>query len=567
MLALLTLTIFLSSSLLFAVQPMFAKMVLPRLGGTPAVWNTCMLFFQSALLAGYAYAHLATQKLPPKRQMLVHGAVILLPLLALPLAVPAWWAPPTAENPLLALLTLLAVSVGLPFFVVSTTGPLLQRWFSLTTHAQAKDPYFLYAASNAGSMLALLAYPLLFEPQLTLKQQAAGWTAVYAVMVTLTFAAGATVWRRLATQPAATAAPVPEATAAGGISPLRRLRWLAWSFVPSSAMLGVTTFITTDIAAFPLLWVIPLALYLLSFSLVFSRRFQPSRAVLTRVLPGVILLVVALVRMGATGPLSLILPLHLAAFFLIAVVIHGELARDRPDPEHLTQFYLTMSIGGALGGLFNAVAAPLLFWNVIEYPLALLLGLALCPPRPDAYKPNNRDISVGAVFLLVATGLSYALSKASQSGDPRADWIAVWVPAAIAYFFVRRPRRFMYSVAGLWPGGVIAPGPAGRIVETKRSFFGVHRVARDVLSTQTVLFHGTTAHGRQNYDPASLAPTRPDVALTYYHRRGPVGDVLAGLLKQRTSLNLALVGLGAGSIAAYARDGDGFTYSEIYPFV
>jgi hypothetical protein len=567
MLALLTLTIFLSSALLFAVQPMFAKLVLPRLGGSPAVWNTCMLFFQSALLCGYAYAHVATQKLRPQRQLLVHGAVLLLPLATLPIAVPSWWTPPTTQSPLWSLLTLSTVSVGLPFFVVSTTGPLLQRWFSLTSHAQGRDPYFLYAASNAGSMLALLAYPLLFEPALTLEQQSHAWTATYVAFVALTFAAAVAVWRGLPQEK-----PSPSSTAhsppmgAARVSPLRRLHWLALAFVPSSAMLGVTTFTTTDIAAFPLLWVVPLALYLLSFSLVFSARLRPSRSVLTRVLPGVVLLVVALIRMGATGPLSVLLPLHLAAFFLVALVCHGELARDRPDASLLTDFYLTLSVGGALGGVFNAIVSPAIFWNVLEYPLALLLGLALCPRRPDALPPSKSDRSVGALFLALCVALSFGFAHASQAGDPRADWLSVWLPAAIAYFTVRRPRRFFYCVSALWLAGLIAPAAAGQIVHSQRSFFGVHRVARDTALRQHVLFHGTTAHGRQHFDAQSLAPTQPTVALTYYHRQGPAGDWMRGLLAKGPA-DVAIVGLGAGSLAAYARPNDRFVYFEIDPFV
>ncbi len=567
MLALLTLTIFLSSALLFAVQPMFAKLVLPRLGGSPAVWNTCMLFFQSALLAGYAYAHVATQRIRPRRQLLVHSAVLLLPLLTLPLAVPAWWTPPASENPLLSLLTLSAVSVGLPFFVVSTTGPLLQRWFSLTDHADARDPYFLYAASNAGSMLALIAYPLVLEPRLTLQQQSAAWTAAYGAFVALTGVAAVFVWRALpkaaVAAPKAAARPKPRAR----VPALRRLSWLAWAFVPSSAMLGVTTFTTTDIAAFPLLWVVPLALYLLSFSMVFSTRMRPPRAVLTRVLPGVVLLVVALIRMGATGPLSVILPLHLIAFFLIALVCHGELARDRPEPALLTDFYLTMSVGGALGGAFNAIVSPAIFWNVLEYPLALLLGLALCPRRPDALPNNRNDLSVGAVFLGLCVALSFGLAGASQGGDSRADFLGVWLPAALAYFTVRRPRRYFYCVSALWLAGLIVPGPAGQLLHSARGFFGVHRVTRDAAHSQNVLFHGTTAHGRQHVDPHTGRPTQPRVALTYYHAQGPAGDVMRGILEQHTPAKLALVGLGAGSLAAYARASDTLHYFEIDPLV
>ncbi len=322
--------IVLSALLLFLVQPMFAKMALPLLGGSSQVWATCMVFFQTALLAGYAYAHLISAKLVLKRQIMVHGAIMLLPFLTLPIAIAQGTVPPATTHPEIWLLGLLAVNVGLPFFVVSTTGPLLQRWFSHSAHTRARDPYFLYAASNTGSMVGLLAYPLLVEPTLRLADQSVYWMAGYMVLVLVTAGAALSATRGVSELPqmkgqAGKVAPRPEK-----LPWRRKLRWIALAFVPSSLMLGLTTHLTTDIAAVPLLWVIPLALYLLTFILVFARRQWKGHMIMVRVLPILALLMVMLLVTGASKPPMLIALINIACFFVVAMVCHGELAADRP---------------------------------------------------------------------------------------------------------------------------------------------------------------------------------------------------------------------------------------------
>src|SRR5688572_16847011 len=274
-----TSAIFLSAALLFVVQPMVGRMILPLLGGTPAVWNTCMVFFQACLLLGYAYAHVATRFIPPRVQPIVHVGLMLAPLIVLPIGLRAGWAPPADGNPAVWVLVLLAMTAGLPFAVVSTSGPLLQRWFARTGHADAHDPYFLYAASNLGSMIALLGYPLLVEPATRLAQQSVGWTVGYVGLVGITAYCAAIVLRTRRDE-----APHVKVNAAtdADAPPLWRERawWVVLAFVPSSYLLGATTYVTSDLAAMPLLWVIPLALYLLSFILVFARRqLVPQRVV------------------------------------------------------------------------------------------------------------------------------------------------------------------------------------------------------------------------------------------------------------------------------------------------
>ncbi|HZC18092.1 MAG TPA: hypothetical protein VE225_00125, partial [Rubrobacteraceae bacterium] len=393
MMVLFSTTIFVSAALLFLVEPMFAKFVLPLFGSTPAVWTASMMFFQGALLASYLYVHATASWLGARRQAVLHLVLVLLPLLVLPLAVPEGWAPPADSNPVFYLLGLLLVAVGLPFFAVAATNPLIQRWLSETDHPAARDPYFLYRASNLGSVIGLLGYPLLMEPELRLASQGTFWTVGYGVLVVLVFASAAMLWR--SRPPAAThdepesmtdGSSLGESPAPSGLSRaptlLRRLRWVGLAFVPSSMMLGVTAFITTDITPIPLLWVIPLSLYLFSFVIVFSRgRRMPDlvHKVMVGALPIMMALLTITMLTNVRNPFWLIIVLHLLGFFVVAMVLHGELARDRPPARHLTEFYLWVAVGGVLGGVFNALVAPVAFPGVVEYPLAIVLACLFLP--------------------------------------------------------------------------------------------------------------------------------------------------------------------------------------------
>ncbi|MBA3268426.1 MAG: fused MFS/spermidine synthase [Acidimicrobiia bacterium] len=548
-----TTTLFLSSALLFAVQPMVAKMVLPLLGGAPATWITCMLFFQSALLAGYAYAHWSTQWLGSRRQAAGHLALVAVSLVALPVAVPRGWTPDSTASPVAWLLLLLIVSVGLPFFVASSTGPLLQRWFTSTPHASAQDPYFLYRASNLGSVLALLAYPVLMEPRLRLADQARLWAGAYVVLAVLTGVCALTRWRVPVAEPelGVVAAPLRLGTA-------RRLRWVALAFVPSSLMLAVTTHVTTDIAPIPLLWVIPLGLYLLSFVVAFSPRPSILSALIKQAQPFLILQL--LLVLTATRPLLLVVAANLAALFASALVCHGRLADDRPPSEHLTAFYLWIALGGALGGVFNAVVAPLLFDSVVEYPLAIVAACLLRPPNPDrAAKPNSHrldyllPLAVGAGYLGVA-----ALTRAfGFSGQARP--VALVTAVVVCAAFNSRPVRFGLAVGAVLLASALPLGSPNDTLYAERTFFGVLRVDRDQDRQLHLLVHGTTVHGAQSTDPARrLEP------LTYYWPLGPLFVPPPG---RAPTPKVAVIGLGTGSLACYGRPEQHWTFYEIDPAV
>ena len=591
--ALFSVTLFVSAGLTFLVQPMFAKFVLPLFGSTPAVWNTSMLFFQTTLLAGYLYAHASTRRLGARRQAAVHVAILLVPLLVLPIGVPEGWVPPADSNPVPWLLGLLAVAVGLPFFVVTTTAPLLQHWLAATDHPAAADPYFLYRASNLGSVLGLLGYPLAVEPSLRLAEQGRLWSVGYGLLVVLVLACAAVLWRS-PREPAAAGAgdeakpaaadplPMPGSDSPAGAADAgppappgpperptlgRRLRWVGLAFVPSSLMLGVTATITTDIAPIPLLWSLPLSLYLISFILVFAPGSRPDRLhrAMVFALPGVVLLISLIVLLGVRGPLWIMVPVHLAAFFVVAVVCHGELARDRPRARWLTEFYLLISLGGALGGVFNAIVAPVVFDSLAEYPIALVLA-ALCLPRRAplvAPGPYVRwldlalPLGLGAMVALMVTLIELADGDVQSYGK----MFAFGVAAGVAINFIRRPLRFGLSVGAIVLAVTIASAPDVRELHRERSFFGVYRVTAAEGGDLHRLVQGTTTQGAQDFSRG-----QERTPISYSHRGGPIGQLLSSLPHGVTQ-RAAVIGLGTGSLACYSRPGQRWTFYEIDPTV
>jgi hypothetical protein len=561
------LTLFVSATLLFLVQPMIAKMLLPLLGGTPAVWNTCMVFFQAELLLGYLYAHATTRWLGVRRQARLHLALLLVPLLALPIGVASGWAPPADANPIPWLLAMLLTSVGVPFFVVSTSAPLLQKWFAGTGHPAAKDPYFLYAASNLGSMLALLGYPLLMEPSLRLADQGWLWGVGYGLLVLLMAGCAFRVWRvpDPAPQPGPAGKGSESADPGDRLTPGRRLRWVVLAFVPSSLMLGVTTYLTTDIAAIPLLWVIPLALYLLTFILCFARKPPLPHAGMVRALPALMLPLTVFILAQALQPWWLLLPLHLVTFFVASMVCHGELARNRPSTRYLTEFYLWMSLGGVLGGLFNALLAPLVFPTVVEYPVAMALACLLLPaaaPLASSARSRRLDLALplalGGATALVLWGLESMAPAASLF----VKVLVFSVLAGCCYTFTGRPLRYGLGVAGLLLMSLLSGVLSGRLEHIERSFFSVHRVMVDAGGKFRMLYHGTTNHGFQSLDPA-----RRREPLAYFYRTGPIGRVFAELRRRGARPDIAIVGLGTGAMACYAEPGQRLTFYEIDPAV
>jgi hypothetical protein len=703
------LTLFVSALLMFLVQPLIGKMLLPHLGGTAAVWNTCLVFFQAVLLIGYGYAHALTRGLAPRRQVLVQAAVVCLPFLVLPFAL-GDWEPPTDGNPVLALLGKLTVLVGLPFFAVSTTAPLLQRWFVHTGHPAGRDPYFLYGASNLGSIIGLALYPLVLEPFVNLTPAAGTgglsqvqlWTAGFALFVFLVIGCALAVWKALggsappvathaaaapAAQPAslvsapapASTRPGPTARAAGAkavqakppaprpgpsaapgkagapadsIALRRRLRWIGLAAAPSSLMLGVTTYFTTDVAAVAFLWVLPLALYLLTFILVFARRpvvwtERPHRLVLALQPIFVLFLVFKMIGKWPAPP-AIDFLLHLAAFFSTALLCHGELARDRPHARHLTEFYFWLSLGGVLGGLFNALVAPIVFQHGIwEYPLATALAFlfrphlvkdhgALIPGDSTARRPTSFGrILDWTVPLLLGVLAFHLLAGDSALGPrhlfaPRSLTLGVLVAAAAAQW--RRPLRLALAVGALFVGVGLYDRGQVRILFEGRGFFGLVRVHTHLVAHRMpklpdaddpppqyriyrTLIHGGTDHGLQIIASSDeegnvsreLTQRKRRAPITYFHERNGIAEIfhklswpraqpwpaaadrigladarlpastaaLAGgatpawsmLVNVQSEPPYAILGLGAGALACYAKPFQHVDFFEIDPLV
>jgi hypothetical protein len=566
-----SLTVFMSAALLFMLQPMFAKMALPLLGGTPAVWNTCMVFFQAVLLVGYSYAHAAPAVLGLRRQAALHLVLLLAALCVLPVAIPENWNPTAHQNPFLWLLTLLLVALGLPFLVVSTTAPLAQTWFTGTDHPSARDPYFLYAASNAGSLAALLAYPTLVEPNLRLADQSRLWALGYVLLITLLLGCAALVWHSRATSDAAVPAPArPAAGAAVAPAPIarnpasRRVRWILLAFVPSSLMLGVTTYLTTDVAPMPLFWLVPLAVYLLTFVLAFGRRPRVLGHRVHRLIPILILPLTMTIAFGAVGPLWVLALLHLLTFLVISLLCHGELATTRPSADRLTEFFLWVAVGGVLGGVFNALLAPVMFSRPIEYPLMLVAACLL--RRPPATGGTNAParweyavpFAVGAVTLGLAS-LVKAIPIAALPGP----LLVAAVPALLCFALRYRPLAFGLGLGALILATTFLREEAGyHTLHRERSFFGIWQVRVYPTAKFTALLNGTTEHGRQ-----SLEPGREREPLSYFHRAGPLGQVFEAIPASRGAAPVAVIGLGTGSLACHGRPGQEFTFYEIDPVV
>ncbi|HEV3440504.1 MAG TPA: fused MFS/spermidine synthase [Gemmata sp.] len=547
---------FLAAFLLFLIQPMVGKMVLPRFGGAPAVWNTCQLFFQVGLLTGYAYAHLSVVRLGVKRQIVVHLGLLLLPLLVLPIGIPDGWGLADDRPPLPTLIGLLAVAAALPFCVVSSTAPLLQRWYAETGRPSSADPYFLYAASNLGSLVALLGYPTLIEPNFALTQQSQVWTAGFVFLAALLAGCGMVVW--WAPRPRTETAPTPATPARTKPVPwATRGRWVVLAFVPSSLLLGMTTHLTTDIASIPLLWVIPLSLYLLSFVIVFSRSPGWVRIAASWAMPGSWLLLIG----TDLGPWSA-MGLNLLFFFAAAIVLHGELARLRPPPTQLTEYYLWMSVGGMFGGLVNAILAPAILNGFYEYPAAVALAFLLVPspwPSIDRRPLVRADLIFPAVLGLFAA-IVYAISNSTSHS---------WVAAIVCACFIRRPIRFGAGVIVLSiASGVVIPNGC-TVLEQSRNFFGVLTVMDRPNPNQSnirthILQHGTTEHGRQLLDENPLARLLPR---SYYDLTGPIGQVFMTNGERKHFPPVAVIGLGTGALAGYAEKGQEFTFFEIDPAV
>ncbi len=557
------LAVFVSAALLFLVEPMFARMVLPRLGGAPAVWNTCVAFYQTLLLAGYAYAHVISRRLPVRGQIAVHLALMLTAVMVLPVDIDGAWAPQPVANPSLGVLRLLFMSLGLPFFVLAASGPLLQQWFA-SVHGRAVNPYRLYAASNAGSLLALLAYPIAFEPLLRLRDQSLFWTAGYGALLLLAAWCGLTTWTAAPT--ATPTSPVASADESGSAWSMR-LRWLGLAFVPSSLMLSVTTFVSTDIAAIPLLWVVPLALYLVTLIAAFADRRIVPRALTDWCLPIALIAIVGLLLADKAVPVRLAIVAHMTGFVLASWACHERLAALRPHVARLTEFYLWIAAGGAIGGAFNTFAAPAMFDTPLEYPVVAIAACALFASDlawPPTAMGRARSVAVTVLpALLVAalTPLSHRLGWEFLSESFNVRSALATVPAlALAVGLGRRPLRLGVALALILAVGSWLRVEDRVTLHIERSFFGIHRVT-DTGFTR-VMLSGTTNHGSQAVDPALRCEP-----LSYYSRPGPIGQLFASFEGRRPALRIGVIGLGTASMAAYTRPGDSLTFFEINPAV
>jgi hypothetical protein len=565
-LAVFTAAVFTSALLLFAVQPMFARMVLPRLGGSPSVWSVAMVFFQTMLLAGYAYAHMLMRAVRPPIAIAVHIVLLITAGLMLPLSIASGWGDPPGNWTALWLIGVFAASIGLPFFALAANNPLLQTWFVRTGHANGKDPYFLYAASNVGSFLALLSYPFILEPTLSLRQHVVLWSGGYWLLFALIVACGFLLLRSPARFEMAERADVPASPA-----PAWRAiaRWAFIAMVPSGLLVAVTAYISTDIAAAPLLWVIPLSLYLLTWVLVFqSRPLLPHRWMLAAQPFAIAGIVVLLVYSESSLPLLLNLAGHLLAFFVIAMACHGELARQRPPADHLTTFYLALSAGGMIGGLFAGLFAPFVFSWIAEYPILLVLAAICRPIAKFGWEPRDR------VFWAVAVALGLALLVPGLVFGwlPREDVanavvIAIVVVALASLLLMRHPFRAAFAIAIAVAMIRLYPSDEAR-TQSVRSFFGVHKIYDTPDGGYRVLMNGTTIHGAQRLTDKKGKPLtgRPE-PLTYYHAKSPMAEVIRAVRSRNRAMRVAVIGLGSGSLACYVEPGEEWRYFEIDPSI
>jgi hypothetical protein len=558
-----TAAIFTSALLLFSVQPLFTKMVLPRLGGSPAVWSVAMVFFQSLLLGGYAYAHYLMRLKGRTAPVVIHLGLLAVAALALPLSIASGWGEPPASGYAFWLLGLFAASIGVPFFALAANNPLLQAWFVRTGHPDGPDPYFLYASSNIGSFLALLSYPVLLEPVFTLRTQNLLWTGGYGLLFLLIAACGVLLLR----SPPMQVTEVAENSDAPAPSWATRLRWVFLAAVPSGLLIAVTAHISTDVAAAPLLWVLPLSLYLLTWVLVFqSRPLLPHKWMLL-LQPLAIAGVMVLLAVGGEQNLLLTLGGHQLCFFVIAMACHGELARTRPAAVHLTGFYVALSFGGMVGGLFAGLIAPYAFSSVAEYPILLALA-ALCRP-PETARVRGSLV----VWLLAMLAALVLMALAYGQGEPTAtlETNRVWVVTGVAFTVMILTvawRVDRWKLAALVTLGLVLiriyPADEGR-VETVRSFFGVHKIVVTPNGQYHVLMHGTTIHGAQKFleDDGTPVKGRPE-PITYYHQDGGMGRAIAAIRERKGGpLRVAVIGLGAGTLACQAAPGENWTFFEI----
>ncbi len=549
-------TILTGSFLLFLVQPMVARMALPRLGGAPSVWNSAMLVYQALLLGGYAYAHWLS-RFAAKRQAMVHGALLLFAALWLPLGL-AGFEPPVNASPIFWMPWLLVASIGPLFFAVAAQAPLMQRWYNLA--GNKGEPYALYAASNIGSFSGLIAYPLIVEPLMPLRTQNWLWSGIYVVLVFFVAACALTIWRARASvvSTGASVKPTP-------INWQRRLYWIALAAVPSGLMLSTTTHLTTDLVAMPLIWVIPLGLYLLSFSIAFADN-RKAVDLISFVAPVTVLMCAAIVLSSAGGSVLMALIPSLSLLFFVAVALHGEMYRTRPEPAQLTEFYLMMSLGGVIGGFFCAIVAPLLFDWSWEHPILIIAAAFLLPQKRlfSLGEEETMGLRNWTIFTLVLATIAlvigtYAgISMQYESGTSKTILLAIMIGIGILvigqrYAYALVLAAVLYAAGGAYNLSITLAG------DRMRSYFGIYTVDTDGRARW--LMHGTTMHGMQLLSD----PKRP---ISYYPASSGVGHAMTeASALYGPNASIGVVGLGTGTLSCYARPGQQWTFFEIDPLI
>ncbi len=552
-------TILAGSFLLFLVQPMVARMALPRLGGAPAVWNSAMLVYQALLLGGYAYAHWLG-RVKPRAQAVIHLGVLGVAALWLPIGLFALDLPADAQ-PAVWVPWLLGLSIGPLFFAVSAQAPLIQRWFSASSGGA--DPYALYAASNLGSFAGLIAYPLVVEPLLAIHGQSLLWTAGYAVLVLLVALCATRLPRTASAEHVAATSPAPGAA--------RILHWVALALVPSGLMLATSTYITTDIVAMPLLWVLPLGLYLLSFTIAFAQD-RTLADLLTRIAPVTILLFGGVIMGGFNDKPVFSATIALTLLFMVSVALHTAMYRRRPAPDRLTGFYLAMSVGGVLGGVFAALLAPVIFDWTYEYPLLILAAGVLVPQmylmatfRAVWSGPAvRRHLGLAVIILVMAVAAGMRISNPDGILGDQHQGAAFLIVAAIglATLGARLPYVVVLASTLVMFGGYRALELSAERGARERSYFGVYTV-RDGEGVRE-LDHGTTVHGIQ----LRGSPARERTPTTYYVAGSGVGQAMQALGPlYGPAARVGVVGLGTGTLSCYARPGEQWRFYEIDPAV
>lgn len=558
-------TMLLSASLLFLVQPMFARMALPLLGGTPAVWAIAMVFFQGVLLGGYCYAHLLKKYLAPTHAVILHLVLMALAWFFLPVNLPPSAVPAGGATAGIWLIGLMAKSIGYPFFFLSATAPLLQSWFARTTHTYAANPYFLYSASNIGSLSSLIAYPFIVEPLLGLYNQALYWSIGFGLLALCIALSGFMMLRTLAPAKIVAIAETPSV-----ITWKNRGWWIFMSFIPSALLVAWTNHITTDIASAPFLWLPPLVLFLLTFVLVF-RDNSLVPLWLARIIQLVSLPIAFIVQFAL--PLNFAVPVMIVgalSFFATAIICHRQLYESRPEASHLTEFYMLMSLGGVLGGMFVSLLAPLLFNKVLEYPLLLIVGVAATTDLLTDQK--LRDV-LRKPWLPIAAFIGLLALVAFTAKDGGTHLLFTVRTLEIAFFgaclilMLQAKRMALAVLAALMVAFINITGQPNERVAL-RSYFGVLTVAdKTTVGDFRLLIHGTTMHGAQRL--SELSPNYKDKphALTYY---SPEGGMARALLTTQERLSAEgkqgiyrVVGLGTGSLACYKKPGEDWAYYEI----